>query len=151
MSLNHPMTNKKELNEFSLITVLGGIALFAWFTMFFDKLADRVDAYYHGRSVEVQRALKKIIKNLSKQKSFLARIDDDVEKYGIGSGLISAIMKYPETKNELNQYKNDKEVNYNELITELTKILTESLYEEAEERGMIDKIEKQVKNTKWNN
>ena len=57
------MENKQQLNEFSLIAILGGIALFAWFSMLFGKLADNIDAYYNGRSVEIQRALKKILKS----------------------------------------------------------------------------------------
>jgi hypothetical protein len=145
------MENKQQLNEFSLITILGGIALFAWFSMLFDKLADNVDAYYHGRSVEIQRALKKILKAVYKNTTFLTRIDNDVDKMGIGGGLISAIMSYPELKAELNSYKNDKNINFEELKKELTAVLTKAMYEEAQERGLVSKIEKQIKNTKWNN
>ncbi len=145
------MENKQQLNEFSLITILGGIALFAWFSMLFNKLADNVDAYYHGRSVEIQRALKKILKSVYKNPTFLSRIDNDVDKMGIGGGLVSAIMSYPELKSELNSYKNDKDINFEELKKELTAVLTKAMYEEAQERGLVSKIEKQIKNTKWNN
>jgi len=145
------MANKQQLNEFSLITILGGIALFAWFTMLFGKIADNVDAYYNGRSVEIQRALKKILKAVYKNPTFLSRIDNDVDKMGIGGGLVSAIMGYPELKSELNSYKNDKDINFEELKKELTAVLTKAMYEEAQERGLVNKIEKQIKNTKWNN
>jgi hypothetical protein len=145
------MENKQQLNEFSLIAILGGIALFAWFSMLFGKLADNIDAYYNGRSVEIQRALKKILKSIYKNPTFLSRIDNDVDKMGIGGGLVSAIMSYPELKSELNSYKNDKDVNFEELKKELTAVLTKAMYEEAQERGLVNKIEKQIKNTKWNN
>ena len=145
------MANKQQLNEFSLITILGGIALFAFFSMLFGKIADNVDAYYNGRSVEIQRALKKILKSLYKNNTFLARIDDDAATMGVGGGLISAIMGYPELRSELNSYKNDKDINFEELKKELTTVLTKGIYEEAQDRGLIVKIEKQIKNTKWNN
>lgn len=145
------MENKKQLNEFALITILGGIALFAWFSMLFDKIADNIDAYYNGRSVEIQRALKKIIKSVYKNPTFISRIDNDVDKVGVGGALISAIMSYPELKSELNSYKNDKDINFEELKKELAAVLTKAMYEEAQERGMVSKIEKQIKNTKWNN
>ena len=145
------MENKQQLNEFSLIAILGGIALFAWFSMLFGKLADNIDAYYNGRSVEIQRALKKILKSIYKNPTFLSRIDNDVDKMGIGGGLVSAIMAYPELKSELNSYKNDKDINFEELKKELTEVLTKAMYEEAQERGLVNKIEKQIKNTKWNN
>jgi SPX domain protein involved in polyphosphate accumulation len=70
---------------------------------------------------------------------------------GIGGGLVSAIMSYPELKSELNSYKNDKDINFEELKKELTAVLTKAMYEEAQERGLVNKIEKQIKNTKWNN
>jgi hypothetical protein len=119
--------------------------------MLFGKLADNIDAYYNGRSVEIQRALKKILKSIYKNPTFLSRIDNDVDKMGIGGGLVSAIMSYPELKSELNSYKNDKDVNFEELKKELTAVLTKAMYEEAQERGLVNKIEKQIKNTKWNN
>ena len=145
------MTNKSQLNEFSLITILGGIALFAFFSMLFGRIADNVDAYYNGRSVEIQRALKKILKSLYKNNTFLARIDDDAERMGVGGGLISAIMGYPELKSELNSYKNDKNINFEELKNELSKVLTKGIFEEAQDRGLLVNFEKQIKNTKWNN
>ncbi|NBU81281.1 MAG: hypothetical protein EBS55_06505 [Flavobacteriaceae bacterium] len=145
------MANKQKLNEFSLVTILGGIALFAFFSMLFGRLADNVDAYYHGRSVEIQRALKKILKSLYKNNTFLARIDDDAERMGVGGGLISAIMGYPELKSELNSYKNDKTINFEELKNELSKVLTKGIFEEAQDRGLIVNFEKQIKNTKWSN
>jgi len=145
------MENKQQLNEFSLVAILGGIALFAWFSMLFGKLADNVVAYYNGRCVEIQRALKKILKSVYKNPTFLSRIDNDVDKMGIGGGLVSAIMSYPELKSELNSYKNDKDINFEELKKELTAVLTKAMYEEAQERGLVNKIEKQIKNTKWNN
>jgi hypothetical protein len=145
------MANKQKLNEFSLVAILGGIALFAFFSMLFGRLADNVDAYYNGRSVEIQRALKKILKSLYKNNTFLARIDDDAERMGVGGGLISAIMGYPELKSELNSYKNDKNINFEELKNELSKVLTKGIFEEAQDRGLIVNFEKQIKNTKWSN
>ena len=140
---------KKQLNEFSLLAILGAIAFFGWISGFFAKLADNVDAYYQGRSVEVQRALKKIIKSLSKNKSFLDKIDSFVEKYGVGQGMITAIMNTSDVKNQLNVYKGDSTISFEELNTELTKVLSKAMYEEAENRGMIDKIEKKIKSTNW--
>lgn len=141
--------NKKQLNEFSLLAILGAIAFFGWISGFFSKLADNIDAYYHGRNVEVQRALKKIVKSLSKNKSFLDKIDDLVERYGVGPGMINSIMNTSEVKSLLNSYKNKSDINYEELNTELTKVLTKAMYDEAENRGMVDKIEKKIKNTNW--
>jgi hypothetical protein len=110
-------TNKKQLNEFSLVAILGGILILAWVTGLFSKLADNIDAYYNGRSVEVQRALKKILKNFSNTNSFLKKIDKYVEKNGVGTHLIDYIMELPETKAQLTSYENNTDINKRSLFT----------------------------------
>ena len=79
------MAKKENLNELGLLTILGSIALFGFLTMFFNKLADNIDAYYHGRSVEVQRALKDIYKSLYTNMGFISRMNDVVSSTGICS------------------------------------------------------------------
>jgi len=142
-------TNKKQLNEFSLVAILGGILILAWVTGLFSKLADNIDAYYNGRSVEVQRALKKILKNFSNTNSFLKKIDKYVEKNGVGTHLIDYIMELPETKAQLTSYENNTDINYDELIRELRKVLTKAMNEEAKERGVTTTIKNKVDNINW--
>lgn len=142
-------TNKKQLNEFSLVAILGGILILAWVTGLFSKLADNIDAYYNGRSVEVQRALKKILKNFSNTNSFLKKIDKYVEKNGVGTHLIDYIMELPETKTQLTSYENNTDINYDELIRELRKVLTKAMNEEAKERGVATTIKNKVDNINW--
>ncbi len=142
--------NKKQnLNEFSLIAILGTIALFGWISGFFSALADRIDAYSNNRSVEVNNALKKIINNLSKNKSFLAKIDDFVKKYGVGNSMITAIINTNDVQKQLNSFKGNDNINFEELSNELVVVLTKAMNDEAQSRGMIDKIDKKIKNTDW--
>lgn len=141
--------NKKQLNEFSLIAILGTIALFGWISGFFNKLADEVDAYSNNRSVELNNALKKIVNSLGNNNSFLAKIDDFVEKYGIGNQMITAIMNTKEVKSEVEKYKNDKEFNLDTLTSELTTVLSKAMYDEARNRGIVAKMDKKIKNTNW--
>jgi len=142
--------NKKEsLNEFSLVAILGTIALFGWISGLFSKLADEVDAYSNNRNVKVNNALKKIVKSLSSNRTFIAKIDDYVKKFGVGESMITAIMNTPQVKNQLSAYEGDEGINMTELTTELTNVLTKAMYDEAKSRGMIDKFEKKIKSTDW--
>ncbi len=141
--------NKKQINEFALTTILGSILLFGWITGFFSNLADKIDAYSNNRSVEINNALKKIFKKLGSNKSFINKIDNYVKKSGVGPGMITMLMNTSEAKNALKEYENDDKINMEELKTELSKVLTKAMYDEAKDRGMIDKIEKKVKNTNW--
>ncbi len=141
--------NKKQINEFALTTILGSILLFGWITGFFSNLADKIDAYSNNRSVEINNALKKIVKKLGSNKSFINKIDNYVKKSGVGPGMITMLMNTSEAKNALKEYENDDKINMEELKTELSKVLTKAMYDEAKDRGMIDKIEKKVKNTNW--
>jgi len=63
--------------------------------------------------------------------------------------MIAAIMNTNDVKNQLAAYKSDSTISFEELNTELTKVLTKAMYEEAESRGIVDKIEKKIKNTNW--
>jgi hypothetical protein len=90
------MSQKEPLNELGLLAILGTIAFFGFITMFFSKLADNVDAYYHGRDPKLQKALQKITNNLAKSDSFIDRINKKVPQTGIGSKLVSAVMTFPE-------------------------------------------------------
>jgi hypothetical protein len=140
---------KKQLNEFALTTILGSILILAWVTGLFNRIADRIDAYTHGRDVETNNAIKAITKKLSKSKSFIKSIDDLVQKYGINSNMINALLNTSEVKSALNQYKNNKDINFENLKTEFTKVISNAIYEEAEDRGLVDSIERKVKNTNW--
>lgn len=143
------MTNKENLNEFGLLTILGGIALFGFLTMFFRKLADNVDAYYHGRSVEVQRALKDIFKSLYSNVGFISRMNDIVSTTGIGPAWITAFVNDSATQKILNKYKKDANINYQELELELAKTATKAMNDEATERGITSDMSKQIQAVKW--
>lgn len=142
--------NKKEpLNEFSLVAILGTIALFGWISGLFSKLADEIDAYSNNRNVKINNALKKIVKNLSNNKTFITKIDEYVKKFGVGESMITAIMNTAQVKNQLIAYEADESINITELTTELTSVLTKAMYDEAKSRGMVDKFEKKIKSTDW--
>jgi hypothetical protein len=141
--------NKKQLNEFSLTAILAGVLIFAWVTGFFNRLADNVDALYHGRSVQVQRALKKILKNLSNNNNFLKKIDNYVEKNGVGSHMINHLMELSDVKSQLSFYEKDSNIDYDELIRELKNVLTNAMYEEAKERGITTTIKNKVDSINW--
>ena len=143
------MAKKENLNELGLLTILGGIALFGFLTMFFNKLADNVDAYYHGRSVEVQRALKDIYKSLYTNMGFISRMNDVVSTTGIGPAWITAFINDSATKRVLSKYKNDKNINYQELELELAKTATKAMNDEATERGITSDMSKKIQAMKW--
>ena len=143
------MENKQQLNELGLITVLGGIAL--WYVMksIFGAIANNVDAYYHGRDPKLQKALQKITNNLAKSDSFIDRINKKVPQTGIGSQLVSAVMTFPELESEINKYKDDKNINFEELKLELVKAYTKGMEEEADERGISADMDKKLQSIKW--
>ena len=145
------METKEKINESSLVVILGGIALFAFFQMFFSNLADKVDAYYSGHSVPINKALKQILKGLKNSKSLIGKIDDYVQEKGPGDALVYALMGWPEIKSELNKFKSDKEINLEELNIELTKLLQKAFQDEAEEQGLTYKFKKKIRNQKWSN
>lgn len=143
------MENRKQLNELGLITILGGIAL--WYVMksIFGAIANNVDAYYHGRDPKLQKALQKITNNLAKSDSFIDRINKKVQQTGIGPQLISAVMTFPELESEINKYKDDKNINFEELKLELVKAYTRGMEEEADERGISADMDKKLQSIKW--
>ena len=49
----------------------------------------------------------------------------------------------------IGQYEKNEDINFEELKTELSKVLSKAMYEEAQSRGMIDKMEKKIKQTNW--
>ena len=143
------MENRKQLNELGLITILGGIAL--WYVMksIFSAIANNVDAYYHGRDPKLQKALQKITNNLAKSDSFIDRINKKVQQTGIGPQLVSAVMTFPELESEINKYKDDKNINFEELKLELVKAYTRGMEEEADERGISADMDKKLQSIKW--
>ena len=143
------MENRKQLNELGLITILGGIAL--WYVMksIFGAIANNVDAYYHGRDPKLQKALQKITNNLAKSDSFIDRINKKVQQTGIGPQLVSAVMTFPELESEINKYKDDKNINFEELKLELVKAYTRGMEEEADERGISADMDKKLQSIKW--
>jgi hypothetical protein len=144
------MANKKQqLNEFGLIAVLGTMALWYCMRAVFDAIATNIDAYYHGRNPKVQKALEKITKSLAKSSSFIDKINKKVPSTGIGPQLISAVMTFPEMERELNKYKDDKDINFEELKLELVKAYTKGMDEEADERGITADMDKKLQSIKW--
>ena len=143
------MENKQQLNEFGLVTILGGIAL--WYVMksIFGAIANNVDAYYQGRDPKLQKALQKITNNLAKSDSFIDRINKKVQQTGIGPQLVSAVMTFPELESEINKYKDDKNINFEELKLELVKAYTRGMEEEADERGISADMDKKLQSIKW--
>lgn len=143
------MSNKQPLNEFSLTAILGSLFLFAWVSGFFSTLANKIDAYYNGRDVKINNALKKIVAKLGKSKSFIQKIDNFVQKHGIGESMVIAIMNTSDVKNALNAYEGNKEINFEELTTELSIVLSKAMYDEIESRNIVNKLDKKIKNTNW--
>jgi hypothetical protein len=143
------MSQKEPLNELGLLAILGTIAFFGFITMFFSKLADNVDAYYHGRSVGVQRALKAIYKSLYSNRGFISRMNDIVSTTGIGPGWITAFINDSYTQRLLKQYKDDPDINYEELELELARTATKAMNDEATERGITSDMSKKMQAMKW--
>lgn len=143
------MSQKEPLNELGLLTILGTIAFFGFITMFFNKLADNVDAYYNGRSVGVQRALKDIYKKLYSNKGFISRMNDIVSTTGIGPAWITAFINDSYTQRLLKEYKDNPNINYQELELELARTATNAMNEEATQRGITSDMSKQMQAIKW--
>ncbi len=143
------MSEKEPLNELGLLAILGTIAFFGFITMFFSKLADNVDAYYHGRSVEVQRALKDIYKKLYGNRGFISRMNDIVSTTGIGPGWITAFINDAYTQRILKQYKDNPDINYEELELELARTATKAMNDEATSRGITSDMSKKMQAMKW--
>ena len=143
------MAKKENLNELGLLTILGSIALFGFLTMFFNKLADNIDAYYHGRSVEVQRALKDIYKSLYSNRGFISRMNDIVSTTGIGPAWITAFINDSYTQRLLKEYKDNPDINYEELELELARTATKAMSDEATERGITSDMSKKMQAIKW--
>jgi HD superfamily phosphohydrolase len=143
------MRKKKNLNELSLLTILGGIAVYAFLQMFFNRLADNIDAYYHGRSVAVHKALKSIYKTLLTDMSFMTRINDKVENIGLGKEFIQSFMDDSATQKLLNTYKDNSNINYQELELELKKTITRGVKDESTKRGITSDMSKQIQSIKW--
>lgn len=144
------MANKKQqINEMGLIAILGTMAL--WYAMksVWAAIANNIDAYYHGRNPKMQKALAKITNNLAKSESFIDKINKKVPQTGVGPQLVSAVMTFPEMEREMDKYKGDKDINFEELRLELVKAYTKGMEEEADERGITADMDKKLQSIKW--
>ena len=144
------MANKKQqLNELGLVAILGTMAL--WYVMknVFAAIANRIDAFYHGRNPKLQKALQSIANNLAKSESLVDKINKKVVQSGIGPHVIAALMTFPEVEKEIDKYKDDKDINIEELKTELAKVYTKGMEDEADERGITADMDKKLQGIKW--
>ena len=115
-----------------------------WFFKWFGQLLINYQSYLDGRDYNITKALKKIIKNLQSNPSFIAKVDDASEK-GMGDSLLNMMMNTSEIRKELEAYKNDKEINFAELQKELRNILERAMYDTAAERATTKELENDLK------
>jgi hypothetical protein len=126
--------NKKQLNEFSLLTLLSPLAIY-WFAKMFGRLLKDFQSWMDGRDVNITNALRKIISNLADDKSFLAKAYDIGEKYGITDAAIAKLQTTSEVNRELNRYKNDKNINFDELKNELRVVMARGIQNQSVQNG----------------
>lgn len=137
--------NKKNINEGLLSGLLKSLAIW-WGSQYFGQLLIDLQSYIDGRDYNVTKAIKTILKNLMNDDSFCAQLDDVIASEGkIDNSVIDRIVNLPKFQKEINQYKNDKDVDINVLTNEITKVLIKSM----NDQGLQNKIEKSL-NSKLN-
>jgi len=138
------MENQKQnINELSLMSILRPLGIY-WFFKWFGQLLINYQSYIDGRDYEITKALKKIIKNLQSNTTFIAKIDDASER-GIGANLIDKIMEMSELRRELAAYKNDTRLNQEELEKELKNVLEKAMYDTAAQKAATKELENDLK------
>jgi hypothetical protein len=137
--------NKKNINEGLLSGLLRSLAIW-WGSQYFGQLLIDLQSYIDGRDYNITKAIKSILKNLMNDDSFCAQLDDVIASEGrIDNSVIEKIVNLPKFQKEINQYKNDKDVDINILTNEITKVLIKSM----NDQGLQNKIEKSL-NSKLN-
>jgi DNA-directed RNA polymerase delta subunit len=135
---------KQQLNEFGLIAILSPLAIY-WGFKLFGRLLKNFQSWMDGRDVNITNALKKIYKNITSDKTFIAKAMDIADKYGLTDVMINHLMTTPEITKELSKFKNDKNINFEELKAELRITLARGIQNEAEQRGATSDLAKSLK------
>jgi hypothetical protein len=137
--------NKQNINEGLLSGLLRSLAIW-WGSQYFGQLLIDLQSYMDGRDYNVTKAIKSILKSLMNDDSFCAQLDDVIAGEGrIDNSVIEKIVNLPKFQKEINQYKNDKDVDITVLTNEITKVLIKSM----NDQGLQNKIEKSL-NSKLN-
>jgi hypothetical protein len=132
--------NKQNINEGLLSGLLRSLAIW-WGSQYFGQLLIDLQSYIDGRDYNITKAIKQILKSLMNDDSFLAQIDDLIAGEGrIDGAVIDKIINLPKFQKEINQFKNDKEVDIDILTSEITKVLIKSM----NDQGLQNKIEKSL-------
>jgi hypothetical protein len=132
--------NKQNINEGLLSGLLRSLAIW-WGSQYFGQLLIDLQSYIDGRDYNITKAIKQILKSLMNDDSFLAQIDDLIAGEGrIDGAVIDKIINLPKFQKEINQFKNDKEVDIDILTSEITKVLMKSM----NDQGLQNKIEKSL-------
>lgn len=141
MNVKFVMTkNKENINEGLLSGLLKSLAIW-WGSQYFGQLLIDLQSYLDGRDYNVTKAIKQILKSLMNDDSFCAQLDDVIASEGkIDDSVIEKIVNLPKFQKEINQYKNDKDVDINVLTNEITKVLIKSM----NDQGLQAKIEKSL-------
>jgi hypothetical protein len=134
----------QNINELSLMSILRPLGIY-WFFKIFGQLLINYQSYIDGRDYEITKALKKIIKNLQSDSTFIAKVDDACRIFGITPRLFDAIMVMSEIRRELASYKNDEKINQEELEKELKNILEKGMYSTVAQRAATKELENDLK------
>jgi hypothetical protein len=137
--------NKENINEGLLSGLLRSLAIW-WGSQYFGQLLIDLQSYLDGRDYNITKAIKQILKSLMNDDSFCAQLDDLIAAEGkIDDSVINKIVNLPKFQKEINQFKNNKEVDIDILTSEITKVLVKSM----NDQGLQNKIEKSL-NSKLN-
>ena len=137
--------NKENINEGLLSGLLRSLAIW-WGSQYFGQLLIDLQSYLDGRDYNITKAIKQILKSLMNDDSFCAQLDDLIAGEGkIDDSVINKIVNLPKFQKEINQFKNNKEVDIDILTSEITKVLVKSM----NDQGLQNKIEKSL-NSKLN-
>lgn len=132
--------NKQNINEGLLSGLLRSLAIW-WGSQYFGQLLIDLQSYIDGRDYNITKAIKQILKSLMNDDSFCAQLDDLIASEGrIDGAVIDKIVNLPKFQKEINQFKNNKEVDIDILTSEITKVLVKSM----NDQGLQNKIEKSL-------
>ena len=134
---------KKQLNEFSLLTLLAPLAVY-WFAKLFGRLLKDFQSWMDGRDVNITQALKKIYNNLKDDNTFITKAMDVGEKYGLTDAAIAKLMTLSEVNRELNKFKNDKDINFDELKKELRVTMARGIQSTAVQNGVTSDLKRSL-------
>ena len=134
---------KQQLNEFGLLTILSPLAIY-WGFKLFGRLLKDFQSWMDGRDVNITNALKKIYKNITSDQTFVAKAMDSADKYGLTDNMIAHLMSTSEINRELNKFKSDKNINFDELKNELRVTLARGIQNEAVQRGATSDLKRSL-------